>query len=1298
MMKNKFLKFSCALAALLCIFWGLGLPVLKAEAEEETIKIKSVEDLLEFAENCRLDSWSQDKNVVLQADIYMEDIAFQPIATFGGTFDGKGHSIIGLEITESVSPAGFFGVLQEGAEVKNLNVLGKVMPSGENNTVGGMVGENYGQLRNCTFTGVVYGTQDVGGLVGINGISGSIQNCRVSGDIQGSFRTGGVAGQNQGIIEKCKNDAGVNIAKVDPQISMSDVDLELSMDVTQWNGMSMTDAAMDTGGIAGYSVGVIHECTNTQTVGYPHIGYNLGGIVGRNCGYVAACENSGEIYGRKEIGGIVGQMEPYVLVELTESAVGEIGRELDALETAIDRAKKHSNDSSAALNRRINKIENYLESLQKSLDESAKEKSEETAESQDVMGQLTELLPTEQITELKVQMELLSKQVELLAGETANSVGALKGDIDNIISQTEVLSGTMETVMAQVEKLSVSDFVEDVSQWDTQKATLGKVSDCSNNGAVYGDKNVGGIAGSMSMEYALDPEDDLTRELSMKERRQYQLKDIIQDSVNYASVISKKDYVGGICGRMDIGLILECENYGPVSSQNGDYVGGIAGLTGSMIRDCFVKCALSGQNYIGGVVGSGVMEDVTGESSLVSQCYTMVDIMGYRQFVGAVAGINHGQYEDCYFVSESLAGMNRISYEGKAEPISYEALQEVKNLPKEFETMEILSADANTDIAYVPVLTAIASKEVREEGRPIFLAEGQFTAESSMMVTAEEKTFEPKEMQSFWEQLQSSEVVEQWSVEVPEDGLLIRTIRYLVPEHDADAIDIYIKQDGDWELVPREAVGSYLVFNIAGCEAKIAVVTTQYMWGYWLAAVIAFVILIGGGIWMIGKKKDVLKWLIGVLALILCICFVIMLLVLKDGKLMGGIGAYQLLKQHLEQPKQTWELTISAKVAEESFDVETEVGVTELDGQQVTCIQVSGASFFYADGILYLENGNAYQASEVSADYGNMLQQLAKMYEMLDMEVVKEEQSKIYKVTLQEEHAQDMLGYLLPGVSADELEMQQMQAELFAKHEQITRILRTAKGKLQNEDRAKYEVSAVLTPIDLHAGQLEIPEVVEIAIQEGGKAVQAVITKDVYRLYRGWKSLEEQSTMGAQVYLSADCGPLTLAEDFAFISSKIKDARIHSVKKDGFVIYFNEDTICNENGYGVTTKRAQAADAVELLAIAYELCLQGNFRCLEVNDSYIYSFALDEAGMAKIAALIAKESQDLAIHFENGSVQLVMQDNTLESIRFACDGELDVLLAKVPVALSAEVELQEESQYLNYSIPEKVLEKLLKED
>ena len=150
-MKNKFLKYGYALFCFLLVLGAAASSTLSVKAQEAvtevTIKIKDVEDLLEFAEKCTLDTWSQDKTVVLQADIYMEDIAFEPIATFGGTFDGKGHSIVGLEIRNSVSPAGLFGVLQEGAVVKSLNVLGKVMPSGESNMVGGIAGENHGQIR-----------------------------------------------------------------------------------------------------------------------------------------------------------------------------------------------------------------------------------------------------------------------------------------------------------------------------------------------------------------------------------------------------------------------------------------------------------------------------------------------------------------------------------------------------------------------------------------------------------------------------------------------------------------------------------------------------------------------------------------------------------------------------------------------------------------------------------------------------------------------------------------------------------------------------------------------------------------------------------------------------------------------------------------------------------------------------------------------------------------------------------------------------------------------------------------------
>lgn len=1307
-----------------------GVTVDATVTDEETIKIKDVEDLLEFAENCTLDAWSRGKTVVLQADIYLDEVDFEPIPTFGGTFDGKGHSVIGLEVTSSVSPAGLFGVLQEGAVVKNLNVTGNITPSGENSAVGGIVGENYGEIRNSTFTGTVSGSANVGGIVGINGYTGEIENCRVSGVVLGASMTGGVAGYNQGTLLKCKNDADVNNVSVDAQISIDNIDLDISLDVTQWSSAKILDTVSDSGGIAGYSIGIIQSCSNAGTVGYPHIGYNLGGIAGRSCGYIADCINAGEIYGRKDAGGIVGQMEPYIYVELSESGVAQIQGELATLDGLMTSAESHSEASTATLQKRVWKVQSYLENIQGILDDTA-----ESAKSNEAQ----EITQNGQLAELKEQMDLLMKQLQLLRNEAAGSAGTLGQDIQNITGQAGRLSDTFKSVMQEAENASVSDYVTDISGINLEEATFGKVVSCTNNKTVYADRNVGGIAGNMSLEYELDPEDDVTVELSMKEKQQYKLTTIIYKCVNNAAVTSKKNYAGGICGRMDLGLISDGENYGYVSSEGGDYVGGIAGLTASTVQNCFVKCSLSGRNYIGGIVGTGVTEDTGGESSLVSKCYSLVEILGYQQFAGSIAGVNAGQYMECYFVSQDMPGINRISYADMAEPITYDELLEVKGLPEEFEVF-MLSFVANGQVVYaatfeygdsfekedfpaVPAvngmqgrwevqelsnlqkdtvvtavynqnLTAIASAEVREDGRSVFMAEGQFGEDGGIVAEERKIVFDPTEELSFLERLNETEVIEQWSIEIPDDGLLIHTLRYLPPENDTDSVDIYIKQNGEWKLADRNPVGSYLLFHIAGTEAEIAVVTMYDIWWLWAIGVALIIIMIGGGIWGLRKKKDILKWIIGILAVVLIAVAVLAAWVLLDGKLVNSIGAYQLLEEYLAQPEQALKLEMEAEIGDEKYKVEADVLCTQPDGQPITCVEIGEARFFYADGVLYLENGNAYQASEVSADYGSMLKQIAALYEVLDVETVKEETGRIYKITVQEGYAQDILTYLLPTVSEDALEMQTLEAELAAEDDVLDSIVLTSKGKLHNEEKIKYDITASLSIVETDDIIIEIPENVKTAINSGTVEIQAIITSDVFRLYHAWEKLEEQSLIGAQIYLSADCGPLTLDEELTFISSLADGTRINCVQKDHYSVYFNEDTICSEKGYSVTAKRAAAVDAAELLSIAYKLCLEGTFRCTEVNGAYIYSIVLDENGMKEVAALISKESADMGILFENGSLQLVIKNDELESIRFACDGEVDILLTTVAVALSAEMEMKSADNFLNYSIPEKVLEKL----
>lgn len=149
--------------------------------------------------------------------------------------------------------------------------------------------------------------------------------------------------------------------------------------------------------------------------------------------------------------------------------------------------------------------------------------------------------------------------------------------------------------------------------------------------------------------------DDLSTGITGTQQKIYELKAVIQDCTNSGTVTAKRSYAGGIVGQMNLGLVLSVQNHGDITSENGDYVGGIAGITGAKIQDCFVKCTLSGRRYVGGVTGSGVTETLGGAVSSVSGCYTMVEIADARQYLGAVSGGNEGDFSENYFVSDRLS-------------------------------------------------------------------------------------------------------------------------------------------------------------------------------------------------------------------------------------------------------------------------------------------------------------------------------------------------------------------------------------------------------------------------------------------------------------------------------------------------------------------------------------------------------------------------------------------------------------------------------------------------------------------
>lgn len=297
------------------------------ESDYTVIEIATEEDLEALAENCNLDVWSRDKYIKLVNDIALQENTDLCIPSFGGIFDGGGYRITNLQVTGKGSALGLFRYIQENGVVRNLTLEGKVSPEGSQNQVGGIAGVNYGKIINCSFSGYVTGDNDVGGIAGVNEDSGEIRKCQSGAVIAGNHSTGGIVGNNHGILNNCTNTGDVNTHSTEVSYDLEDITMENLEDL---NSTSNVAAYTDTGGVAGISDGKIYYCSNEGTVGYSHVGYNVGGIVGRlHQGYLQNCTNTGHILGRKDVGGIAGQMEPFLEVQYLNDKLQELDRETD---------------------------------------------------------------------------------------------------------------------------------------------------------------------------------------------------------------------------------------------------------------------------------------------------------------------------------------------------------------------------------------------------------------------------------------------------------------------------------------------------------------------------------------------------------------------------------------------------------------------------------------------------------------------------------------------------------------------------------------------------------------------------------------------------------------------------------------------------------------------------------------------------------------------------------------------------------------------------------------------------------
>ncbi|MBQ6999466.1 MAG: hypothetical protein IJN67_00290 [Oscillospiraceae bacterium] len=1328
-MKRKLLSF----ILVICILFGCTLPAFAQEEETadlpvytETIEINSTEDFLAFARNCTLDVWSQDKLVSLNTDISLAGTGFLPIPTFGGCFAGNGHTITGLSVTEEIVPTGLFSYLQPTAVVKNLNVAGTVTPSGDAKFVGGIVGDNRGTLENVTFSGTVEGTENVGGIAGMN--SGTILKCSAEGFLMGEKATGGIAGYNVGQVESCKNAMDVNMESVDPTIDPTDIDLDFTMDVSTLTNFNTSTAASDTGGIVGYSAGIILGCSNTGTIGYPHIGYNLGGIVGRNCGYVAACENTGTVYGRKDVGGIAGQIEPDIATILSPDYLQKLSDQFEQLGNMISSAGSAASAAGSEFQSYIQTIAAYESQAKAALN------SIHSGISGTLSGLGSGELPSAPdlsgFSSLASAIQGLVNTTQSMGYAMGESVEDMTGSVGAISGQINSIAKTFEAATEDAKKEAITD----VSVADIAEVKSGKVFDCVNSGSVQADLNTGGIVGVMGLEAEADPEDDLHGGGTFSQRRQYELKAIVQSCINTGHAESKQNYAGGICGRMELGLITGSENYGSVASTSSDYVGGIAGIAGGTIRSCYVKCSLSGKDYIGGIAGNGVTEDITGGSSLIADCYSMVEIEQGSQYLGAVSGGENGTYTGNYYVSDTLGGVNRVGYFALAEPISYEALLKTETIPTQMkkltltfmadgEILKQLSFDYGdsfdhtvfpripekeghyarwdrgelTDLhfdtvvtaQYFPHITALNSTDVRPNGNPVLFVQGQFQDGDVLTTQLGETKFITGENQQLLEHL---------CISIPADGLDTHTIRYL-PVEDCS---IYVLKNGNWTKADTEEMGSYLAFSAPGAVVEFVSVRESFDWVKIIYIAAGALILILLFIILLHRKKKAAKqkdqpqeaaakkpkrsrkkWLvpgIGILLIAVVICLLYYLP--QTRKAVETIRAYDILRVYMEQPDQTMHMDVHAKIADRELNFGADVTRTGVGDTPVTTVSENGRTLYYADDVVFLPDGTAYKLSSDAPDYSRILDQLLELYSLVDVEAV----NGIYTVTAEGDSARKLLELLLPGAKSLLSDTNRLTVDLLTEADALTEIHFTGAGNLADSVKTPFSVSAVVKILPPSGGN--IPQVISDAVLSGDYQAQEVYSDDLVRLIHAWKDYNVRNPIGADVKIAADLGPMVVNEDFRFYQWKVEESVIHGMEKEGLTVYLANGTLYDAEGHSVPLGSAPKIDMAATLDLVYQNFSNARFQCENTEEGALYTVTLNEAGMNALMTAVLPEAAEMDISHRDGTMQLLIRDGALHSIRILCGGSAKVAVVDVSVTLSMEMVMMDT---ISAELPEPVI-------
>jgi len=591
---------------------------------------------------------------------------------FTGVFNGNGYTISNLTIT-GTGYLGLFGQLESGAEIQDMGLL-NVNITGSGRSVGGLVGYNYdGTISRCYSTGTISGTSYVGGLIGENGDVLTILTPGVrvtdsysSGMVDGSGCVGGLVGGNWGSIITSYSTGTVSATggSVGGFVGYN----RSYGDITYCYASCSISVGHEThriGGLVGYNDGEITQCFASGSIVYEGDSTELGGLVGNNVSpdyFIRSCFWDIETSGLSESDGGTGltiaqMQDPNVLMD----AGWDFAYKSDG---PSDIWAEPQGGGYPILSWQLPESQlPALPSFSGGTGDSADPYLISTPRQLNSIGHNSRLMNAH--FKLTDDIDLIDVKFFTIGNEVFPFNGTFDGNghaVSNF-SYTSTnrnyagLFGYINSPNAEVRNLGLIDpNVDSTTEWKVG-SLVGQLENGMIIGCYINGGNVSGY-GYIGPEYTANSIVGGLVGVSYG---------TISDCHASCSVFGPR-YVGGLLGAGE-GIITNCSFSGEATG--GDYVGGLVALGQGTITKCASSGDVSGNDIIGGLIGVN--------SGEVTYCYSSSDVLSSGSGAGGLVGENGGTITDSYATGDTsgnnivggLVGSNGYIISGRGDSWMY---------------------------------------------------------------------------------------------------------------------------------------------------------------------------------------------------------------------------------------------------------------------------------------------------------------------------------------------------------------------------------------------------------------------------------------------------------------------------------------------------------------------------------------------------------------------------------------------------------------------------------------------------